>query len=63
MSVGIVAVESRAAPGCIFGVIAGYFGGVVDWAVSRLIEAMMCFPAFFLILQYTRLSVRRSTTS
>ncbi|HPW44816.1 MAG TPA: ABC transporter permease [bacterium] len=50
MSVGIVAVGIAIALGCIFGAIAGYFGGIVDWAVSRLIEAVMCFPAFFLIL-------------
>ena len=36
--------------GVVLGVIAGYFGGWVDLALSRLTEIIMCFPTFFVII-------------
>lgn len=36
--------------GSILGALAGYYGGVVDWFVSRLIEVVLCFPFLFLVL-------------
>jgi peptide/nickel transport system permease protein len=50
LTIGIVAVSIYVFIGIIIGGIAGYFGGVVDILLSRLIEIMMCFPSFFLIL-------------
>jgi peptide/nickel transport system permease protein len=50
LSVGLVAVGLAAAIGIILGMMAGYFGGIVDIVISRLIEIMICFPTFFLIL-------------
>jgi peptide/nickel transport system permease protein len=48
--VGFVAVGIALFIGLLFGSLAGYYGGVVDLLISRLIEVMMCFPFFFLIL-------------
>ena len=50
MSVGFVAVGIYMVVGVIVGAIAGYFGGLVDMFISRLIEVVLLFPAFFLIL-------------
>ncbi|MGD8353661.1 MAG: ABC transporter permease [Pseudomonadota bacterium] len=50
LSVGFVAVSIATVIGIIFGALAGYYGGKVDVLISRLIEVMICFPAFFLIL-------------
>lgn len=50
LSVGFVAVALYVIIGIFFGAVAGYFGGKTDMAVSRFIEVVMCFPAFFLIL-------------
>lgn len=50
LSVGIVAVSIYVTIGIIIGAIAGYFRGVVDLVISRIIEVIICFPAFFLIL-------------
>lgn len=50
MVIGLVAVSIYVAIGIVVGAIAGYFGGWVDIGVSRVIEVMMCFPVFFLIL-------------
>jgi peptide/nickel transport system permease protein len=36
--------------GSFFGAVAGYYGGWVDWLVSRLIEIVLCFPFLFLVL-------------
>lgn len=50
LSVGIVAVSIYVTIGLIVGAIAGYFRGFVDLFISRVIEVVICFPAFFLIL-------------
>jgi peptide/nickel transport system permease protein len=50
LSVGIVAVSIYTIIGVILGAVAGYFGGWVDIVISRLIELMMTFPTFFLII-------------
>ena len=50
LSVGFVAVSIATAIGIILGALAGYYGGAVDVLISRLIEVMICFPTFFLIL-------------
>lgn len=50
LSVGLIAVGISAIIGIAFGALAGYYGGWIDICVSRLIEVMMCFPTFFLIL-------------
>ncbi|HSP34799.1 MAG TPA: ABC transporter permease [Thermoanaerobaculia bacterium] len=36
--------------GSLLGALAGYYGGFVDWIVSRLIEVVLCFPFLFLVL-------------
>ncbi|MDQ7825522.1 MAG: ABC transporter permease [Candidatus Eremiobacteraeota bacterium] len=50
MTIGVVAVSIYVTIGIILGSLAGYFGGRVDLAISRLIEVFICFPTFFLIL-------------
>ncbi len=50
LSVGLVAVGLYTLIGIFLGSIAGYFGGRWDMFISRLIEIMICFPTFFLIL-------------
>ena len=36
--------------GSFLGALAGYYGGAIDWVVSRLIEIVLCFPFLFLLL-------------
>lgn len=50
LSVGFVAVGIYVLIGILVGAFAGYYGGTFDLIVSRLIEMIMCFPTFFLIL-------------
>ncbi len=50
LSIGFVAVGIAAVIGIVMGSVAGYYGGTVDFVVSRLFEVMMTFPVFFLIL-------------
>jgi peptide/nickel transport system permease protein len=50
MTVGFVAVSLYVTIGVILGAIAGYFGGAIDILISRIIEIMLLFPSFFLIL-------------
>ncbi len=50
MTVGFVAVGFYITIGVIVGALAGYFGGVIDMLLSRAIEVVLLFPAFFLIL-------------
>lgn len=50
LTIGVVAVGIYTAIGLVLGSLGGYFGGRVDMIVLRLIEVMICFPTFFLIL-------------
>jgi len=50
LKVGFVAVGLATLIGLVIGALAGYYGGWVDSALMRLVDLMLCFPAFFLIL-------------
>ncbi len=50
LSIGFIAVGIASIIGIFMGGIAGYYGGAIDFFVSRLFEVMMTFPVFFLIL-------------
>jgi len=50
ITIGIVAVSIYLTIGVCIGAIAGYFGGRVDMVISRVIEIILLFPSFFLIL-------------
>ncbi len=50
LKVGFVAVAIAVFIGVMAGAMAGYYGGLIDIFISRLIEIVMCFPFFFLIL-------------
>ena len=50
MSVGFIAVGIAVFLGIILGAIAGFYGGWIDMIMQRIIEIVMCFPTFILIL-------------
>ena len=50
LSVGFVAVGIYVFIGVVVGAVAGFFGGWIDILVSRVIEWVICFPVFILVL-------------
>lgn len=50
LTVGFIAVAVSLIIGVTVGAIAGYAGGVTDNILMRVVDAIMCFPTFFLIL-------------
>lgn len=48
--VGIMAMLLRTAIGLSLGLISGYFGGVVDLVIQRIVDIMMAFPTLMLLL-------------
>jgi peptide/nickel transport system permease protein len=50
LAVGFVSVGIAVAIGILLGAVAGYEGGVVDTVVMRLVDLMLVFPRFFLLL-------------
>jgi peptide/nickel transport system permease protein len=50
LSVGLLSAAALFSIGAIVGLLAGYLGGWVDLLLSRGIEVVLCFPAFFLVL-------------
>jgi peptide/nickel transport system permease protein len=50
LKVGFVAVGIAVVIGTLLGAVSGYYGGLVDIVIMRLVDIMLCFPSFFLIL-------------
>jgi len=50
LAVGFVSVGIAATIGILLGAAAGYHGGLVDGATMRLVDLMLVFPRFFLLL-------------
>ncbi|HZO08854.1 MAG TPA: ABC transporter permease [Myxococcota bacterium] len=50
LSVGLLSAAALFAIGVLVGALAGWFRGPVDLLLSRGIEVVLCFPAFFLVL-------------
>lgn len=50
LAVGIVSMIIGVAVGCIFGALAGYYGGIVDNAIMRFVDIMLSFPTIFLLI-------------
>jgi peptide/nickel transport system permease protein len=48
--VGALVVSVSASMGAVIGSIAGYYGGVVDEAVSRVIDVLLAFPGLLLAI-------------
>jgi ABC-type dipeptide/oligopeptide/nickel transport system permease subunit len=50
LMVGVVALSMSALIGTTLGLIAGYFGGLIQAVIMRTVDAVMCFPAILLAL-------------
>jgi len=50
LKVGFVATGLAILIGAMLGAVAGYYGGWIDSVIMRLVDIMLCFPTFFLIL-------------
>ncbi|GFO56287.1 peptide ABC transporter permease [Geomonas sp. Red276] len=50
LKVGFVAVGISVAIGVVIGLLSGFYGGWTDSILMRLVDIMLCFPTFFLIL-------------
>ena len=50
LTVGFVAMAVSLGIGIFVGAVSGYIGGWVDNVVMRVVDALLCFPSFFLIL-------------
>ena len=48
--VGVGAVGVSILLGVLLGLIAGWYGGIVDSLILRFVDVMLCFPTFFLLL-------------
>ncbi|MDD5503691.1 MAG: ABC transporter permease [Candidatus Omnitrophica bacterium] len=50
MLTGLVAIIIALIIGLVVGSIAGYYGGITDLALMGIVDIMLCFPAFFIVL-------------
>ncbi|MDD3409276.1 MAG: ABC transporter permease [Eubacteriales bacterium] len=50
LSVGLVAVSISTLVGIFLGAISGYFGGIVDTIIMRIVDVVYCFPVMFLVM-------------
>lgn len=50
LAVGLMATFIALVVGSLLGALAGYYGGAIDWCISRLVEVVLCFPFLLLVL-------------
>jgi peptide/nickel transport system permease protein len=50
LSIGLLAVGIATIIGLILGSISGFYGGIIDALIMRLVDIMLCFPTFYVIL-------------
>ncbi len=50
LTIGLVACGISLAIGTVIGAVSGFSGGWIDIVLQRIVEIMMCFPTFILIL-------------
>ena len=50
LTIGLIGVAISFAIGILVGSVSGYFGGITDTIIMRLVEVLMAFPAFYLML-------------
>lgn len=50
LEVGFIAMLVAISVGAIYGSIAGFYGGVIDNVMMRIVDVFLSFPSFFLIL-------------
>jgi len=58
LTVGLLATGLSLLIGLIIGAVSGYFGGWVDLLLQRVVEIMMCFPTFILVLAVVAMTSR-----
>ncbi|MBM3255409.1 MAG: ABC transporter permease [Candidatus Omnitrophica bacterium] len=56
LSVGLVAVGIATLIGLSIGCLAGFYAGFLDMLLMRLVDVMLCFPTFYLILAVTAIA-------
>ena len=50
LTIGIIAMVIAMAVGIVIGTFAGFYGGIFGAALMRFVDAVLCFPAIFLLL-------------
>jgi peptide/nickel transport system permease protein len=61
--VGLAAALAFVALGVVLGALAGFFGGVIDTAVARLVETLSAFPTLVIALVVQTIVARPSVTT
>jgi peptide/nickel transport system permease protein len=56
LAIGFVAMAGAMVIGVVVGTIAGFYGGWLGAALMRFVDAVLCFPAIFLLLALAALS-------
>lgn len=50
LSVGLIVVSAAVVAGTLIGTVAGYFGGIIDETIMRIVDAFLAFPGTLLAL-------------
>ena len=63
LTVGVVAVAISVLIGAFLGGIAGFYGGIVDNIIMRIVDIFMCFPSLPLLIMFGSNNVRFKITT
>jgi peptide/nickel transport system permease protein len=63
LAIGVTSMAIAITLGTVVGLVAGYFGGIVDALLMRLVEAMLTIPILILLLLLSRAMLEISTST
>lgn len=63
LAIGVVSVVISISLGTVFGLLAGYFGGLVDAILMRIVEALLAIPVLVLLLMLNRIFIEYNTSN
>jgi peptide/nickel transport system permease protein len=63
LAIGVVSVVISISMGTVVGLVAGYFGGLVDALLMRIVEALLAIPVLVLLLMLNRIFIEYNTSN
>jgi peptide/nickel transport system permease protein len=62
LAIGIISVSISVTMGTLIGLVSGYFGGIIDAVLMRIVDALLAVPILVLLLMLNRVFIEYNTS-